>query len=130
MNILILDDDQCRHDMYRTKINPVHTLYHAHNAIEAGAILGNPETPIDFMLLDHDLGDGVDGYEFVRSIGFMTHYLRRPAAIVHSMNSVGGPAMVSHLALLNIFGAYLPGLFGRGDHIINAIIDDMKERVS
>lgn len=52
---------------------------------------GHPDTIIDMVSLDHDMGAGLDGYDVVKRLAAMPHTIR--AIRIHSANPVGAANM-------------------------------------
>lgn len=97
--LLILDDDQIRHDGFKRKF-PEYELKHTYTAEETIDALKNNE--YDYVFLDHDLGgeqmvasgDGT-GYEVAEWLA--NHHCRCPkmAIYIHSLNPIGRKNMVN-----------------------------------
>jgi CheY-like chemotaxis protein len=101
MKILILEDNPDRIEFFK-RIYKNHELFITADINEAYHIAENIE--LDIIFLDHDLEpnnfvalkEGRTGYDFCKSL--VEGKLQRQAIIyVHSMNPVGGQAMVNLL---------------------------------
>lgn len=101
MKILILDDEQVRHDYFKKifSAQPEAQLTHVTTVAEAIDEL-EKNSPFDLVHLDHDLQDtdympypvertGADVAHFITR--FMAKELHPARVVVHSVNSVGGP---------------------------------------
>jgi CheY-like chemotaxis protein len=91
MLILIVDDEQVRHDMAEQMLTKAgHTVLHAFSCEEGKEILQAGNQRIGLLLLDHDMGMGGSGSDLA---GFILNELdpeRFPAqAVSHSWNSDG-----------------------------------------
>jgi len=98
MKILILDDDQTRHDLFKKKfyLNS-DELYHAYTAEQCINELGR--TKFDMVCLDHDLdktqmvdsGDGT-GYEVCE---WLSNNIEHACGliVIHSFNPIGARNM-------------------------------------
>lgn len=99
MKILILDDEQYRHDIYRKNLIG-HSLTHVETARDCIREL-NTNGPWDWCFLDHDLGGttfaksgpgtGYEVAEFLRD----NNSLVPKNVIVHSLNPAGALNMIS-----------------------------------
>lgn len=111
MRILILDDDDMRHNYFRRELAN-HEVVHAHTYDEACDALSSQDR-FDTVFLDHDLNFEQyrsvqkcdDGYEVELDGKDAAHYLvgrvpqeKRPGQIVvHSWNETGAREMVAIL---------------------------------
>lgn len=100
MKILILDDDRCRHIIFKRNFSPPHQLTHVETASEAIKALMNDT--FDAVFLDHDLGGEtfVDSFGTTLNTGYSVakwlaeHPERTPKAIyIHSLNPIGAGNM-------------------------------------
>lgn len=103
MKILILDDDENRHRLFKKHFTPLHQLTHVITAREAIHYLQHDN--FDAIFLDHDLG----GHAFVDSNGpeetgytvalwLRDHPNRCPKNVyIHSMNPIGASNIQSVL---------------------------------
>lgn len=117
MRILVLDDDEIRHEQFRDNLKE-HSVVHVYTAEEAGEALAKEK--FDLVYLDHDLQDfqnNPSGYGVVEQTGMdVARYIARYLApqkhpskvIVHSWNVSGGPRMVSVLRDAGISAVYQP----------------------
>lgn len=101
MRILILDDDQVRHDAF-LKLYSEHSVYQAYNARDFKLHLRTIR--FDIVSFDHDLGEGEpSGLDCAR---FMLAHLAPESlptmCIVHSQNPVGAMALVQELTAAGI----------------------------
>ena len=108
MRILILDDDECRHDVFRRVLadaERVH-VYTAKQAIEALS-----SERFDLVCLDHDLdllseslleppGDGLEVARFIADHMPVDKVPRQ--VLVHSWNPCGARAMVDTLKAASV----------------------------
>jgi hypothetical protein len=121
MRILILDDDQTRHDAFAQKYAG-HELTHVYNFAEATAALSANE-PYDLASFDHDLADfqpetkpdgsaGMREYTGYDVVMFLVSNLpedRWPAkAIIHSWNAPRARQMAEVLRDRGISVMYKP----------------------
>jgi len=109
MNILILDDQEVRHQAFAK-------VYHEHNVVSVRyfwEFVEQLKANWDLIHLDHDLGDNtgdrfdtyVDGWGHIREYNGMHAAIRcaqkdwekKPTIIVHSVNSYGANSMVKFL---------------------------------
>jgi CheY-like chemotaxis protein len=108
MRILVLDDDQIRHDAFHRKYSEYNDLTHAYTVGEAIEAMRNEY--FDQATLDHDLGEGnLDGYDFIVDMLGKIEPERWPREIfVHSRNTVGGLRMTERLRDAGITSRYVP----------------------
>lgn len=102
--ILILDDDQGRHDGF-TKIFPQDQVTHALDYDQFRDAL--PLGPFDLVCLDHDLGGTADpdgnvvlrksGMDAAQALVDLPPQLRPKQVLVHSHNTSASPKMVQVL---------------------------------
>lgn len=109
MKILILDDDQIRHDFFNRALfgENITNVYTADQCID---VLRNEK--FDIAFLDHDLGGQVmvgsgpkTGYQ-VACFLEMTPHLKPPRVIIHSLNPSGARNMqvaIKGSECINIF---------------------------
>lgn len=107
MIILILDDQDIRHDTVERYLSKEHTVLHAFNALEALEIIKSYNGRIGLAMLDHDLQDIVteDGRKYERhGVYFLAEMFKEipedkwPARfILHSHNNVGVKNMLDDL---------------------------------
>jgi CheY-like chemotaxis protein len=100
MKILILDDDQVRHDMFRVK-------YAGHEVVSVleakDAIKKLNEEQFDAVFLDHDLGGAVyvtsgEGTGYEVAVWLSENREKQPKQIIiHSFNPVGAANMMGVL---------------------------------
>ena len=110
MNILILDDDDSRHETFRA-IYKNHHIVHAYYYTQFLEYLSNG-SPWDLIHLDHDLGELKDGDVYEDGWGHKRFYTGQHAAmricelddeqlpsevIIQSINTVGAPIMLDML---------------------------------
>lgn len=108
--VLILDDDQCRHDAFSRRLEGCH-LDHAYTAKQAIEKLST-EPAYDLVCLDHDLdlldeqlvaAETGNGAEVARFIAM--HLDRRQCprqVLVHSWNEPASDEMVATLRAANV----------------------------
>lgn len=119
MLILILDDEQVRHDLTEKYLGNDHTILHAFNADEAIGIIKSSQQPIGLALLDHDLHEFVSdetGYKWEKHGGYFVRMLidtvpeeKWPAQIViHSYNPSGADGMKTALKNKGMYARYMP----------------------
>jgi CheY-like chemotaxis protein len=89
MNILVLDDDDTRHQIFREIILPQikqsYNLFAVKTVHGAKGVMSSHK--IDMMLLDHDLGRAEDGRTFCRwTRDNLTEETLPPKIIIHSHN--------------------------------------------
>lgn len=99
--ILILDDEEGRHSLFRKKYN-IHELTHAYTADEAIDYLSKHK--YDIVFLDHDLGTRATGIKVAK---WMHSNKIDAQVIIHSLNPVGAENMKHILKDARI----LPGAF-------------------
>ncbi len=114
MRILILDDDDIRHEAFTRRLHIKHDCVHVHTAQGAmEALHANPA--FDIVFLDHDLNDhqytstetlrsaetassmkvNLTGYRVAAFISKELAAEKRPATVVvHSWNTPGGDSMM------------------------------------
>lgn len=96
-------------------------IVHFYNAAEAIEYLRN--NTVDCMLLDHDLGLADTGYDFVKSL-YANNIIPECEIIIHSQNPIGAGNMLKYISQCfphaNV--AVFPGLFGKSEKFINAVI--------
>ena len=102
--VLVLDDDQDRHDGF-DKIFPGGQVIHALDYEEFKSAL--PLGPFDLVCLDHDLGSTADpdgnvvlrksGMDAAQALVDLPPQLRPKQVLVHSHNSIASPKMVQVL---------------------------------
>lgn len=108
MIILIVDDEQVRHDSAEKHLSPDHTVLHCFDAAEALAVIKGCQEKIGLALLDHDLGGGPTGS------GLATQWLQLDDAkfpahvIVISQNTDGALNIVSKFESANIYARWRP----------------------
>jgi len=121
MNILILDDDENRHQIF-DKIYKNHNVTHVHGF--ASCIEALKQGDWDLVHLDHDLGIEVEnpdmkvdgwgraveytGLDVVRWLADRLDYDLVKKIIVHSMNPPGGFRMYGELADAGFDVTYAP----------------------
>lgn len=108
MRILILDDDDIRHEAFKWKLAGRHDCVHVHTVDEAVHALAN-HAVYDIAFLDHDLNDhqyssiksvsfskiGLTGYDVASYIARELAPAQRPkTVVVHSWNTPGGDSMM------------------------------------
>lgn len=72
MKILILDDDEMRHRIFKKRYDG-HEVFHAKRFLEFASILEN-QSPFDLIHLDHDLGDHQLGDAYLDGWGNAREY--------------------------------------------------------
>jgi CheY-like chemotaxis protein len=131
--ILILDDEQIRHDLTEKYLGKENIILHAFNADEAIAILKASQQRIGLALLDHDLHEFVadetghkwekHGGYFVRTMIDMVREENWPAQIViHSYNSGGAQGMKTTLKAKGVYARYMPF----SGEMLRAIVEELK----
>lgn len=121
MKILIIDDEEYRHDFIGPVLHkawPGADIYHAYHADRALKLF--EEIVFDVVFFDHDLGFGKNGSDIARAVVNDPHYKKPQMAIVHSLNYKGATSIQSHFTSANILCA----LFSVSD-----IIDDKQSVV-
>jgi CheY-like chemotaxis protein len=104
--ILILDDEQIRHDTFAKRWTG-QQLYHVYT-IDA-ALRAVNTIKFDLATLDHDLGEDATGMLFLDRMMLEVPKEQWPfQAIVHSHNPVGALNMLNKLRDMRIFCAYNP----------------------
>lgn len=121
MRILILDDEQCRHDAFAGAyaghdVTHVTTYQSFLHEIEMNS-------PWDLVSLDHDLGEATGGNVYVDGWGVIRFFSGQHASmricelsedilplevIVHSVNPEGARAMVANLTRRNVKVTWQP----------------------
>ena len=121
MRILILDDEQCRHDAFAGSyighdVTHVTTYQSFLHELEMNS-------PWDLISLDHDLGEGTGGNVYVDGWGVTRFFSGQHASmricelsedflplevIVHSVNPAGARAMVAALTRRNVAVTWRP----------------------
>jgi hypothetical protein len=116
MKILVLDDQEQRHDWFSARFSG-HYVVHARSVSEAISALSN--LWFDRVQLDHDLGEWevLDDETLVERSGmdvvrFITDELPRDrvpgAIVVHSWNPVGAQNMVNFMRDRGITSIHIP----------------------
>ena len=110
MNILILDDDDSRHEAFRALYKNHHIVHAYHYGQFLESLLDG--SPWDLIHLDHDLGELKDGDMYEDGWGHLRYYNGQHAAlricelsddllpsevIIQSINTVGAPVMLEML---------------------------------
>lgn len=119
MLILILDDQQVRHDLTEKYLGAENIVLHAFQADEAIAIIKASQQRIGLALLDHDLGEFVSdetGYKwekhgayFVRTMFDLVSEEKWPGQfVVHSNNTYPAEGMKQSLKSKGLIARYLP----------------------
>lgn len=101
MRILILDDDQIRHDHFKQKYTD-HDITHTYTVEETvNAIMLDK---FSYIFLDHDLGGlqmvesgNGTGYEIAKFLHDNPQYLPTHDIVVHSLNPIGRKNMIDVL---------------------------------
>lgn len=96
MRVLILDDEQIRHDYFSVKYEDVDHV-HVYTGEEALDILRR-EPSFDVATLDHDLGGGMNGAAVARAMVDPEQLPKDklpPLVVVHSFNFYGARDMVA-----------------------------------
>jgi CheY-like chemotaxis protein len=103
MNILILEDDSNRLEIFREKINPTWSIDEALTASQAIEFL-KKDARYDLIFLSYDLGDqqmveSVDetGYWVAQKIAKNCKHLQKVSIVVHSRNPAGSLSILSEL---------------------------------
>lgn len=106
MRILVLDDDPFRHDAFRRRLE-YHEVTFTWSAEQALSALS--EGPYDVAQLDHDLGPGLTGEDFVKEMlsKFPPEAWPR-SVVVHSNNWAGAGRMTERLRDAGIPSRYEP----------------------
>lgn len=110
MIILIVDDEQVRHDIAEDVFTAAgHTVLHAFNAEEGKEILQAGTQRIGLLMLDHDMGFGGSGSDLA---GFILNELnpeKFPAqAVSHSWSHHGAANIASKLRTAGIHTSEWP----------------------
>lgn len=116
MRVLILDDDQERHDAFalRFKNGRGATVVHVHSAVGAVEALSDASLePFGLVHLDHDLdpdfrSNAPNGLVVAEHIATMPSYRRPSLAVIHSWNSAGAARMAKALRAAGVEVAYKP----------------------
>lgn len=111
MRILILDDDDIRHEAFKWKLHMKHDCIHVYTVQGAIEALNN-NPAFDIVFLDHDLNDhqytshetvsfskiSLTGYRVATYISKELPKEKRPeTVVVHSWNTPGGDSMMAIL---------------------------------
>jgi CheY-like chemotaxis protein len=109
MKILILDDMENRHAIFRAQLKD-HDLWHAYNGELAQKLI--EEHTFDLMFLDHDLSEehypgapppprgrkrAMDGRDVAQLVAALPKERQPKQVVVHSWNSVAAPQMLKIL---------------------------------
>jgi CheY-like chemotaxis protein len=106
MRLLVLDDEQNRHDAFQQRC-PCDELTHVFNVQDALNALRC--TLFDVATLDYDLGATLSGLEFVTQMIALVPPDRWPAqVIVHTQNPSKGLRMTERLRDAGISSRYVP----------------------
>jgi CheY-like chemotaxis protein len=104
--ILVLDDEQYRHDGFARRFVG-HDVTHARTVAEALDALRGPR--FDLAQLDHDLGSGDGtGRDVAEHIASMPRDLRPRVVVVHSFNPPGARLMVATLKQAGVPSSHKP----------------------
>jgi CheY-like chemotaxis protein len=129
--ILVLDDDPVRHRAFQQGMLGARVT-HVHRADEALAALAY-RGPWSVILLDHDLCDHGDdtagnGMQVAKWIAGRTRHFKASLIVVHSINPVRGPEMVSMLKNtgLNVVGR--PDFFWQNTSELERLVELDKAR--
>ena len=96
--VLVVDDLDSRHEFFQ-QVLPNERLYAAKNYLQAIEHLSYQ--PFDFLFLDHDLGEELDGLDIAHWL--VEHPAKQPTKIiVHSMNPVSHAGFKSLLPFAEI----------------------------
>ncbi len=113
MKILFLDDSQTRHDEF-ARIYSGHEIVHAYSARQVLEALSRE--PFDLVSLDHDLGDrDVVGDGLGVSAWIAQFEWPDTEFVVHSVNPVGGRAMVQTLERAGLRVRFAPFFVPEGE---------------
>jgi hypothetical protein len=96
VNILILDDEEYRHDAFRKRFAG-HDVWHTFTVAQFRHVYHSADHVWDLVHLDHDLGTKETG---MNAVDYMVEFRdeRRPVhVVVHSWNASAGPLMFSVL---------------------------------
>ena len=122
MNILILDDQEFRHDGFREAYKDLAvTLFHAYSYNEATQLLDNEV--FDYIWLDHDLGTEKDGKDAARYIALLPKEKLPRCVYIHSANWSGAREMK---AILNECGM-LAGAYNFND-VLTGYLPHLQDR--
>lgn len=91
MNIFILEDTEKRNVMFFNELASKFDLTIATSVREA---LEKHEGPYDIYLLDHDLGDGPSGLDFIRD-SEIKNAIKGRIVVIHSYNHDGALRMLA-----------------------------------
>ena len=103
--ILVLDDEQYRHDWFDQNVHPApEHVYTVGTAISALTT-----TAYDVIYLDHDLGtEPLVGRDVARYLADHPECCRGASVIVHSVNGVSGPKIVRELRAAGRPASWVP----------------------
>lgn len=101
--VLIVDDEQDRQDLlsesFKKAFGKDIKLLFAKNYSDARRILYDHDCtyPIDFISLDHDLGEEKTGYDVLREISVLVGkgFMKVNKIFIHTMNTVAAPRMLA-----------------------------------
>jgi hypothetical protein len=123
MNVLILDDQDIRHELAEKILTPAGVkLFHAFDCVEGFEIIGSHPAPFALALLNHDLMDIVEEEDGRKTEYYGAYFVDYTIAniprdkwfaraIVHSYNATGGKYMVEALKK-NGIPAYIDNFSG------------------
>lgn len=98
IRILFLDDSSQRYNTFKNNNNQ-YTIDWAKNVNEAIVLAASQK--YDYMFLDHDLGEKLDGMDFAKWLGTSSFSSmikeNNTKFICHSMNGIGRQNMISYL---------------------------------
>jgi CheY-like chemotaxis protein len=106
VRVLVLDDEQYRHDVFARRF-AADDVTHVRTVAEALAALRGPR--FDLAQLDHDLGSGDGtGRDVAEAIAAMPGLHRPHFVSVHSFNPPGGRLMVAILRQAGVQARHEP----------------------
>lgn len=96
---LILDDDKIRHQQFVDKYLDQYDIHHAYNMMQFCRILVGFPFTLDYVSLDHDLGDADagSGMDAARLLCAVKAGYRPTKVNVHSQNPIGSENMTALL---------------------------------
>jgi CheY-like chemotaxis protein len=126
MNVLIIDDEQVRHDTFEKFLtNAGHCVLHAFDGEEALEIFKSCPDPIGLAIFDHDMPGGMTGSALATQVLMLPKIKHPVRVIVVSQNHNGALNIISKFQGSGIHTIYLPFF---GDQTAKRIVEELIEQ--
>lgn len=127
MNILVIDDDDGRHEVFEKYLTQAgHTVLHAFDAEETMSIIGSCKEPIGMVCFDHDLGeDSKNGSQLATDILNLPIELWPARVVIHSNNHQGALNIISKFTSAKVLTEYRPF---DGAAMMKRLVEDLVEQ--